>query len=79
MSEKDIRAWKDPKFRAELSADEGGQLPENPAGKPLDELSDDDAEGVAGGNAFPTTSGGNYCTLTTECPILSVCCQSKAE
>lgn len=78
MSEKDIRAWKDPKFRAELNASESGSLPENPAGQPLDEMSDDDAEGVAGGVTFPVTSGGNVCTATTECPILSICCQSSA-
>lgn len=78
MTDKAIRAWKDPKFRAELSADDKAGMPENPAGQPLDEMSDEDAESVSGGVSLPTQSGGNVCTLTTECPILSVCCASQA-
>ncbi len=77
MSDETIRAWKDPEYRASMSAS-GEGAPENPAGKPLDELDDDELDDAAGGSDLPPTvgSGGNVCTLTTECPILSVCCQS---
>lgn len=78
MTDKTIRAWKDPKFRAELSADERRDLPDNPAGRPLEEADPDELDDVAGGSDLPTDSGGNVCTLTTECPILSVCCSASA-
>ncbi len=77
MTDKQIRAWKDPKFRAEMSADDKAGLPDNPAGQPIDEMNDEDLDSVAGGG-LPTQSGGNVCTLTTECPVLSVCCASQS-
>jgi len=43
-----IRAWKDPEYRTNLSAEEQAQLPENPAG--AIELSDDELEMATGGN-----------------------------
>lgn len=80
-----VRAWKDPVYRASLSPDEKKDLPDNPAGESWNELEDDDLDGVAGGAAGgaagippdlegPITSGGHICTVTTECPIASICC-----
>lgn len=43
-----IRAWKDPEYRLNLSAEEQASLPENPAG--AIELSDDELEMAAGGH-----------------------------
>jgi len=43
-----IRAWKDPEYRTNLSAEEQAQLPANPAG--AIELSDDELEMATGGN-----------------------------
>ena len=42
-----IRAWKDPLYRASLTADELAQLPPHPAG--LIELSDDRLKAASGG------------------------------
>ena len=48
-SKKIIRAWKDPAYRASLSAAEQAELPDSPSGTPLTELGDDALDGVAGG------------------------------
>ena len=45
----EIRAWKDPQYRASLSADERARL-SNPAG--MVELSDDQLDGVGGGTGW---------------------------
>ncbi|MDC0714927.1 mersacidin/lichenicidin family type 2 lantibiotic [Stigmatella sp. ncwal1] len=50
-----IRAWKDPAFRASLSTEERGALPESPSGQPLSELSEDELLGITGGQII--TSG----------------------
>ncbi len=52
---KTIRLWKDPEYRASLSAEELALLPENPAGK-ID-LTDAELEEVSGAalNARPRT------------------------
>ena len=42
-----IRAWKDPRYRASLTADQLAQLPAHPAG--LIELSDDRLKAASGG------------------------------
>jgi mersacidin/lichenicidin family type 2 lantibiotic len=55
-----IRAWKDPQFRAGLTADELALLPEHPAG--LVELDDAFLDGVAGGQRAPGT-----CSLGSSC------------
>ena len=44
-----IRAWKDPAFRASLSSEQRQALPENPSGKPMTELGDDELTDVTGG------------------------------
>lgn len=75
-----VRAWKDPVYRGSLSASEKDDLPKHPSGDSWSELEDGDLDDVAGGAAalegVPDTvmSGGNVCTLTTECPIGSICC-----
>lgn len=77
MSDLIIRAWKDPKFRAELSANDKSDVPENPAGKTWNESDPDELDDVAGGAENPTTitnSGGHVCTATTECPWFTLCC-----
>jgi mersacidin/lichenicidin family type 2 lantibiotic len=71
---KTIRAWKDPEYRASLSAEELALLPENPAG--LIELTDAALGEVAGGliarpkprtplcPTAPKTSVEKGCTVT---------------
>jgi mersacidin/lichenicidin family type 2 lantibiotic len=44
-----IRAWKDPEFRARLSAKERASLPDSPSGKPMTELDDSDLQEITGG------------------------------
>ncbi|WP_257449837.1 mersacidin/lichenicidin family type 2 lantibiotic [Archangium lipolyticum] len=44
-----IRAWKDPAFRARLSSEQLHTLPENPSGRPMTELGDEDLSDVVGG------------------------------
>ncbi len=48
-TQKIIRAWKDPGYRASLSPQERAELPENPSGGGLTELEDTDLDGVVGG------------------------------
>jgi mersacidin/lichenicidin family type 2 lantibiotic len=52
-----IRAWKDPEYRRNLSADEQALLPENPAG--AIELTDDELEMATGGHSFSSNSSSN--------------------
>jgi mersacidin/lichenicidin family type 2 lantibiotic len=49
-----VRAWKDPGFRAELSAEQREALPECPAGKSLTELDEEDLGIAIGGAPSPT-------------------------
>lgn len=44
-----IRAWKDPAFRASLSADERASLPESPSGRALSELDESELNKITGG------------------------------
>ncbi|MCY1077218.1 mersacidin/lichenicidin family type 2 lantibiotic [Archangium lansingense] len=44
-----VRAWKDPAFRASLSAEERASLPESPSGKALTELDEGALTGIIGG------------------------------
>ncbi|WP_375765796.1 mersacidin/lichenicidin family type 2 lantibiotic [Archangium gephyra] len=46
-----VRAWKDPSFRASLSAEERASLPESPSGKALTELDESALLGITGGRA----------------------------
>lgn len=59
-----IRAWKNPKFRRSLGADQLAALPANPAG--LVELSDEDllnASGLGGGAKPPPQTTAITCTM----------------
>jgi mersacidin/lichenicidin family type 2 lantibiotic len=57
-----VRAWKDPVYRAGLSADEKSRLPENPAG--LVELTDEELMKASGlSSAILTTC--RCCTDTS--------------
>ncbi|RAN94070.1 mersacidin/lichenicidin family type 2 lantibiotic [Micromonospora noduli] len=47
-----IRAWKDPVYRASLSAEDRASLPANPAG--FVELHDQELDGADGGTWTPT-------------------------
>jgi len=58
-----IRAWKDPNYRASLSAEQRAALPESPAGAPLTEMDECELEQVAGAGR-PVTR--KYCTIAPE-------------
>jgi mersacidin/lichenicidin family type 2 lantibiotic len=44
-----VRAWKDPEFRARLSAEERASIPDSPSGKPMTELEEDALREIIGG------------------------------
>ena len=44
-----VRAWKDPSYRASLSAEQREALPECPAGSPLAELHEEQLHAIVGG------------------------------
>ncbi len=44
-----VRAWKDPVFRATLSPEQRAALPDNPSGRSLTELEEDQLLGITGG------------------------------
>jgi mersacidin/lichenicidin family type 2 lantibiotic len=67
-----VRAWKDPLYRASLSAEQLGRLPANPAG--CIELSDDQLK--AAGGARPITTA-ITCTAYTW-NHWAACCPSTA-
>lgn len=48
-----VRAWKDPGYRASLSAEQRESLPENPSGQSLTELDDAELGEAVGGQACP--------------------------
>ncbi len=53
-----IRAWKDPNYRASLSAEQRASLPESPAGAPLTDMNESELEQVAGaGRPLSFTNG----------------------
>lgn len=58
-----VRAWKDPAYRASLSAEEREALPDCPAGRPLAELQDEQLLGIVGGLALPVRNSciGRWC------------------
>ena len=51
-----IRAWKDPAYRASLSAEQRAEVPENPSGTPVTELDDSELGDVNGGLLIVNTS-----------------------
>jgi mersacidin/lichenicidin family type 2 lantibiotic len=48
-----VRAWKDPEFRAQLSAEERAALPECPAGRSLTDLDEGSLAEAVGGYLGP--------------------------
>jgi len=54
-----IRAWKDPEFRARLSAEQRAALPESPSGSPLTELGEEALRDITGGR--PILGGNTGC------------------
>jgi mersacidin/lichenicidin family type 2 lantibiotic len=65
-----IRAWKDPQFRAGLSAEERAALPECPAGKPLTDLDEGSLADVVGGYLAPDQNLSDFHPRLT--PYISV-------
>lgn len=51
-----IRAWKDPEYRARLSAEERAELPESPAGQSVAELEESQLDQAVGGGGPGFTS-----------------------
>jgi mersacidin/lichenicidin family type 2 lantibiotic len=47
-----IRAWKDPEFRARLSAEQRASLPDCPSGSPLTELGEEALRDIIGGRSI---------------------------
>ncbi|QRN93725.1 mersacidin/lichenicidin family type 2 lantibiotic [Archangium violaceum] len=65
-----IRAWKDPAFRASLSAEERASLPESPSGKSMTELDESELDGISGGGR-PSPK---YSVDTFRCPAPTFFC-----
>ena len=57
-----VRAWKDPVFRANLSAEERSTLPENPSGRPVTELEESELDYISGGR--PEVTAPIFCRAT---------------
>jgi len=56
-----VRAWKDPAFRASLSAEERASLPDSPSGRALTELDESELLGITSGRiAGPGALHGVY-------------------
>ncbi|HEX5751948.1 MAG TPA: mersacidin/lichenicidin family type 2 lantibiotic [Archangium sp.] len=66
-----IRAWKEPDYRATLTAEERSALPESPSGKPLTEFEEDALRGVVGGKPFPNPSVLDDFNCTGFCSVLT--------
>jgi mersacidin/lichenicidin family type 2 lantibiotic len=47
-----IRAWKDPEFRARLSAEQRASLPDSPSGTPVTELDEEALRDIIGGRVL---------------------------
>ncbi|GCE22204.1 mersacidin/lichenicidin family type 2 lantibiotic [Dictyobacter kobayashii] len=76
--EKIFKAWKDPAFRASLSPEEQGELPETPAG--FLDLSEEEQDGLVGGTTvvIVCTTVPSLCARGTLCGTCAVftsgCC-----
>jgi mersacidin/lichenicidin family type 2 lantibiotic len=55
MKDTIIQAWKDPEFRASLSAEERAMLPESPVGRSLTELEPEELASAVGGRPLLDT------------------------
>jgi mersacidin/lichenicidin family type 2 lantibiotic len=58
-----IRAWKDPEYRASLTAEERAALPESPSGRSMTELDEAELHGAVGGKKY----GQDYSVDTLRC------------
>jgi mersacidin/lichenicidin family type 2 lantibiotic len=70
--ETQIRAWKDPKFRSTLKAED---LLPNPAGTRLVELDEEEIRGTWGGQYGD--SSGYVCSTSGECNSHGISCWSS--
>ncbi|MGA8807126.1 MAG: mersacidin/lichenicidin family type 2 lantibiotic [Thermoanaerobaculia bacterium] len=71
-----VRAWTDPAFRANLSAEDRAKIPANPAGDDLDR----DLENVVGGFTFGDGCGTSGCTVficTDPCGTYGASCNTN--
>lgn len=66
-----VRAWKDPEFRARLSAEERAALPDSPSGKPLTELGEEALHQIIGGLLIDKTTIGGSTGCTG--PVRATC------
>ena len=57
-----IRAWKDPEFRARLSAEQRASLPDSPSGKPVTELDEEALRDIVGGRVPVEIGPSTGCT-----------------
>jgi mersacidin/lichenicidin family type 2 lantibiotic len=62
-----VRAWKDPRYRASLSAEQRAALPDFPSGKPITELEESEL-GLATGGLMPVR-GNTGCGDGATCGI----------
>lgn len=70
------RAWKDQNYRASLTPEQIAELPAHPAGKSWGDMGPQELSSIVGGGLEarpPITSSGYLCTVTTECPVWSLC------
>ncbi|MDY7225495.1 mersacidin/lichenicidin family type 2 lantibiotic [Hyalangium rubrum] len=71
--ERIVQAWRNPEYRASLSAEERALLPESPAGAPLTELGESELSDITGGVTpcgDTRTKGPLACTLNS-CGIVA--------
>lgn len=57
-----IQAWKDPEYRARLTAEERSKLPDSPSGSSLTELSPEELGQIVGGIKEPIDIASTGCT-----------------
>jgi len=69
---KTIRAWKDPEYRASLTAEELALMPSNPAG--LIDLTDSDLSEISGGVGATTAAA-----CSNPCPATKLLCPHKTQ
>ena len=67
-----IRAWKDPEYRASLTAEELALLPSNPAG--LIDLTDSELGEISGGASATTAA-----SCSNPCPATKLLCPHKTK
>ena len=70
-----VRAWKDPEFRARLTAEQRAALPDSPSGQPVTELDEESLRDIVGGRLLPDLGGGTGCVgpYRPSCGIVNNC------